>query len=440
MAASAYLDAARAEAAALRIDAALSLARRGAELAAAPVTRFALALLEGELEWSIGHAAQSIVAHERALAAAADDRERALAWVGVAAAHRLTSSVAPGLAALDRAAQFANLDARVAARIHYLRGSFQFAQGDVAACRAEHERALAFAQQAGDPEYEAQALSGLADALYAQGRMQSARVLFGRCVDRFTAAGLMRSTIMNRCMIAIIDAYNGHVDAALAEIEAAGALAHDVRHRLAETMASEAHGLMLVMAGRYEDARDVLENGLALSREVRARRFESIICYCLSRACWRGGDAETARRYAQEALTLAMDVGPRFAGPIALGAVAMCAETDDARRRALAEAERLLEQGCVAHCYIGFYRDAIEIALAHDEWDEAERYAGALEKFLEGEPLRLITWLVASARALAAAGRGRPDRAALDACRREAAAMGMRVAAADLATRIEALR
>ena len=423
-AAAAYLAAARAEATAFHADAALALAQRGSELAAQPNDRYALAAQEGELLWSLGRAAESIAAYERARDSAADPRERAQVWIGIAAAHRLTSSVDEGLAALDEAARHAT-EPRDLARIHYLRGSLRFAQGEVAACEAEHARALAFAQDADDRESEALARSGLADALYAQGRMASARDMFKRCVELFAAEGATRLTIMNRGMIAIIDGYDGMIDAGLADLESAGALAHEVRHRLAETMSFEARGFLLVMAGRYEEARDVLQKGLALAREVRARRFESIICYSLSRVCWRNGEADEARRYADLAWCLARDVGPRFAGPIALGAVATVAASAADRRRALAEGERLLAKGCVAHCHIGFYRDAIELALAHGEWSEAERYAGALDDFMRPEPLRMTSLLAAAGMALAAAGRGAPDRAALEACRREAAAIGI---------------
>ncbi|MEP7276183.1 MAG: adenylate/guanylate cyclase domain-containing protein, partial [Betaproteobacteria bacterium] len=422
-AAAACLDAARAEAAALRDDTALALARRGGEIAADAATRYALATLEGDLEASLGRAAESIAAHERALAAAATERERALAWIGVAAAHRLTSAIGPGLAALDEAARFAGENPRDNARIHYLRGSFRFAQGDVERCRAEHERALALATQAGDRECEVQALSGLADVLYAQGRWQSARAMFERCVDLLAAAGATRLSIMNRCMIALIDAHDGEIDKAVEAFEQARALAHDLRNRMAEAMAQETCGMVLVLAERYGEAREVLHPALALARAVGARRFETVICYSLARVCLHDGDVDAARRHAQEAWRLTVEVGPRFAGPIALGALALVAGTAAERDRALSEGEALLEQGCISHCYLSFYRDAIEIALERGDWDEADRYASAFDAYTRAEPLRLCSLFIARARALAAAGRGTAELRALLRVREEAAAL-----------------
>jgi len=60
-----------------------------------------------------------------------------------------------------------------------------------------------------DLECEAHALSGLADAFYAQGRLRSALQAFVRCVEICDREGLTRFGIANRCMIAIIEAYFG---------------------------------------------------------------------------------------------------------------------------------------------------------------------------------------------------------------------------------------
>jgi len=419
-AAAAYLDAARLEAEALRVDDALALARRGVELQPSPAVRHALAMVEGDLCWSLGRASASLAAFERALDAAADDRERCAAWIGVAAGHRLTSAVEPGLAALDRAAALAGDSAPAAARIHYLRGSFHFARGDVDGCRAEHERSLACAEAAGDEEAQAQALSGLADALYAQGQFVSARATFERCVALCNAAGLTRISIANRCMIGFIDAYNGGPDAALAMIAAARRDAHRLRNRVAEVMAAECEGSVLVACGRFAAAREPLMEALALAREVGARRFETFILVCLARVLGHDGDADGARRYAQDSWQLAQTLDPHFAGPIALAAVAATAATADERARALADGERLLAEGCLAHCHLEFYGAAIDLALAAGDWAEAERYASALQAFMRNERLPLASFFIARGRALAAAGRGHPDRGELEACRREA--------------------
>ena len=421
-AAAAYLDAARAEAAALRVDTALGLAQRGGELDAPDVVRYALASLEGDLQLALGRAALSVAAFERAYEATVDDRERCAACIGVAAGHRLTSALEPGLAALDRAETFAGDSARERARIHYLRGSFHFTGGDVERCRAEHERALAYAEQAADREAAAQALSGLADALYAQGRFISARAAFGRCVELCREAGLTRFSIANRCMLGFIDAYRGVPDAGLAVIEDAGRDAHELRNRVVETMVAECKSSLLMVKGDYAAARPSLEQSLVLTREVGARRFEAFIVHNLALVCMDAGEVDAARGYAREAQRLSAEVGRRFCGPIALAGVAATAETADERAQALAEAEQILDEGCLSHCHLHFRAEAIDLALAAGDWAEAERHAGALEVFMHAEPIAFSDFIVARGRALAAAGRGEAERSALEACRRDAIA------------------
>jgi class 3 adenylate cyclase/tetratricopeptide (TPR) repeat protein len=417
-AADAYLAAARAEASAMRTEAALALVTRGRQLPAGAAARFGLAALAGELYARLGHAAESIGAFESALDAAADDRERAAAWIGVASGHRMQSAIAKGLAALDAAEESAgraDLTAQLA-RIAYLRGSLQFSAGAAGECRRHHERALALAHQAGDAECEAQALSGIADALYAQGQMRSAQAAFLRCLDICERAGLTRLMPTNQCMVAIVEALFGRIDSALAQFREARRLAHDLRDRFAETMCDESTGFVLAYCGRYADAAEPLTRGIALARTVAARRFEVILYTGLALVRAHEGRSDEARTCLGQAWSRSNDVGPRFAGPVVLGARARLAASDDERRAALAEGERLLREECVAHCHLAFYQWGIDALLDAREWQEAERYADRLEHAMHGEPLPIIELFVARARGLAAAGRGEPDRAALAAC------------------------
>jgi hypothetical protein len=141
-AAAAYLAAARAEAAALRFESALRLARRGGELPAPPAVRHDLARFEGDIARDTGDVPASIIAFERALAHAADDAQRCHAYIGIAAAHRATGTSDAGLAALAVAEPLAIGPgmAREASRVAYLRGCFEFARGDARASTSNARR------------------------------------------------------------------------------------------------------------------------------------------------------------------------------------------------------------------------------------------------------------------------------------------------------------
>src|SRR5205809_306837 len=165
--------------------------------------------------------------------------------------------------------------------------------------------------------------------------------------------------------------------------------------RAAEAMAEECVGWILTNCGRYAEARGPLEHGLALSREIGMRRFETVCLVCLARVLWAEGSKDEARQVARAAWKLCEEFSPRFAGPSALGTIAHMTESDDERREALAAAERLLEQGCVGHSQLQFYVSAIDVALEQREWSEAERYANALEEYSSAEPLAWVDFYAA---------------------------------------------
>ena len=112
----------------------------------------------------------------------------------------------------------------------------------------------------------------------------------------------------------------------------------------------------------------------------------------------------------EEAMAISRETGLGFHGPNILGALAEAAQDPQQRRRALAEGEAIIRGGAVGHNHLRFYPDAITTALDLGEWDEAERYAEALEDYTRPEPLPWSDFFVARGRALAALGRGRRRR------------------------------
>lgn len=426
----AFLEAATAEAAALHQDAALELARRGARLAASGPVAYALAMLSGELARDLGDAAASVAAFRRAVELAANDRERCLAHVGTASAHRLTSSIEPGFAALEAAQPLAERLGltRERARIAYLRGSLHFARGDLDVCAVEHERALAYARDAGDETCEMHASSGLADVLYANGRMASAHAAFTRCVALCDRRGDLRFALMNLNMLGILDFYLGEVERGLATIERARSGAREIGHRVAEVMADECAGLVLVGAGRDEASVVPLERSLALAREIASRRFAAIDLALLGIVARRAGDARGARARLDESWALLVALGPRFAGPMVLAARARVAESEPERRELLAQGEALLDAGSLSHNHFWYRDEAINGSLDAGDADEAERHATELECYASAEPSPWSGFIVARGRALAAARRGTPDAATLRVLRGRAIDLDLRAA------------
>ena len=95
-----------------------------------------------------------------------------------------------------------------------------------------------------------------------------------------------------------------------------------------------------------------------------------------------------------------------FIGPSVLAIKSALTDDRDERRKALEEAESILNSGCVAHNQFWFARIVIDHTLAIGEWDEVERYAAHLEAYTRGQPLPWSDFLIARGRVLAAWGRG----------------------------------
>jgi class 3 adenylate cyclase/tetratricopeptide (TPR) repeat protein len=407
----AYLAAARAQAADYHYERAKALIERGLALATEPADRFALTCFQGEILHDLGLMAESRVAYERALDAAADDRERAPVWLGLAAVKRVTEDLDGAFADLDRAQAAAERHDLVEQRahIHFLRGNLHFPRGNIGGCLAEHEHSLQLAREIGSPELEAQALGGLGDAEYVRGRMMSSHRHLQRCVELAAEHGFGRIEVANRSQIAHTRLYfhpqETVFDAALAAADAARRVGHlraELNGRAAALFATSTLGALDRLKVQAEEI-------TALVRRLGARRFLQSCLLYQGKAALAEGRRREALDLIREALAISRETGLGFHGPTVLGGLAEAAEDPNERRRALAEGEAILSQGAVSHNHLRFYPLAIETALDLSDWDEAERYANALEDYTRPEPLPWSDFFIGRGRALSAIGRGRSD-------------------------------
>ena len=436
----AYLAAARAQWSAFHLERALALAERGAGLARDPADVHALNMLRGSLRFQAGEGMPAIDAYQVALAAALSPADRCRALLGIAAGHRLTAGVDAAFAALAEAEPIAVAQqlTRELAELHYTRGNLHFARAAVAECRAEHEAALACAQSLGDPEWEARALSGLADADYAAGRMRTALGRFAHCVALCDAHGMTRVAIPNRVMIGHCRCYVTEFDAGPAEMEAALALAVQVGDKHAEMFALESLGVALTLCGRYAEAEPVLQRSLNLAEAVGARRYQALVLACLAQCRLERGHKADACEMIERALAIAHETGMGFGGPLILGLKLRMIDDPQERERCEAEAEVLLNSGSVSHNQIGFWRHVIEDALDRGDWPRALKHAASLEDYTRAEPLSYCDFVIARCRAIVGLA-ARPDDAAtqgeLARLQRESAALRWPIGWPDWAVR-----
>ena len=445
-AAQAYLAAARSQVTDYRQEAALQLVERGLALASDQIDRFLLMRLKGEILHDLGSMPEAARAYQAALDAAADDRERCTAWIGLAAVKRVTDDLAGAVADLEQADAVAVRHCLLAeqARIHFLRGNLCFPRGDLDGCLREHGIGLELAKRAGATELEAMALGGLGDAEYVRGRVISAHNRFSECVELCERHGLGRIEVANRPMTAFTQWFAGDTRGAVAVADTAIARAVLVVHRRAEMIGHHAaffcrHALM-----DFEAASRHAEAALTLAQQLGARRFETEALAFLTELHRLAGRRAEAIANAEEAVRISRETSLVFLGPFALGALALATDDPTARRAALEEAEALLRAGAVSHNHLLFPRDAIEAYFEAGDWERMEHCAAELERYTRSEPLPFADFYIARGRALAAFGRGQSDTreltAELERVRARGEQIGIRVALPGIETAINQLR
>ncbi|MBT3929456.1 MAG: AAA family ATPase [Rhodospirillaceae bacterium] len=419
----AFLSAARLQAAAYRYPAALELTKRGLTSDPDAGDGFELALLNADIHHDSGNVREAIEQY-RALGEAHPAPEtRARAALGEVACLRVTGEVDEGLARLETI-DFDSLDQQALTRFHHYRGTLRFSSADITGCLADQEAALEYAQQAGDPEWQAMALGGIGDAHYAAGRMGSAYESFLACVELAADHGLGRIELSNRHMVGVCRRYMNENAAALEDVQAARAFAERVGNIRSLIITGIIEAEMLMEGGHPQEADTLLEADATHIAEIGNQRLDAYNSIQRARARWNLGDPDGAQECAEHALTLSRSFGMVFIGARVLGLLGQIGKTPTDRETALRDGEALLNtESPIAHNVFWFYRDAIEAALDAGDWNAADARADALDAYTDDEPLPWTDFFIARGRALAAHGRDPGDDAAtrnLDAIHRVA--------------------
>ena len=405
-AAGAYLEAARDQAARYRLERALSLTDRGlAQTDEGPV-QHRLRCLKGELLHEFDDVESSIAVFQEALDQASDDVERCDAWMGLAAARRVTTDFEGALELLEHAEPIAVTHrlTKQLSRLHHLRGNLFYTVGNIGGCREEHQLALDFALEAGSFEDEARALGGLGDAEYARGRMRSAYESCRLCVDRCRENGFGRMEVANQSQVAnsfiYLDATDRALKVSFETVEAAAKVGH---HR-AE---------MSTLCGICNVAFDTgdadlmgahAERAMALAQQLQARNWEPLLLSYAAWALYLCGERERANELLEQAV--ANEAALAFTGGWSLGMLSVVTDDPTTRMRALRDGKALLSKGSNGASSLQFYRHAMNACWQAAMWEELEQLAQGLEDYTREEPLPWSDIYITRGRALAAVGRG----------------------------------
>jgi len=176
----------------------------------------------------------------------------------------------------------------------------------------------------------------------------------------------------------------------------------------------------------YERMRRACDRGLALARQLGARRFEAELMTLQGHAVGELSGSADAQVLLQRASTLALEVARTYCGPWCLGIQALHTPNVERARELLAQGEAMLAEGCVSHNHLEFRRAAMEYWLRRGDVRETRRHAAALADYTREEPLAWSRLVIERAQYLADRIED-PARADLPA-RREALVRGIEAA------------
>ncbi len=264
------------------------------------------------------------------------------------------------------------------AQIHYHRGNLLFVEGDREGCLGEQEKALEFAHAADAPEWQAHALSGLGDAYYTHGKIATAHEYFNKSIELCRPLGMGALETANRNMILRAWIYRNEWDAAADECRSVCEAAEQTGNRRIEMFARFALDWTYTETADFDAALNSLDTTLELARDLKVKRTEAIALFYLARCRYFLGEREFAADLAGEAVQICHETGMGFCGPGTLGMLALASVSDEERNAALAEAETILEKGCLGHNFYWFHRGAMESYLERRDWDGVGRHAEAL--------------------------------------------------------------
>lgn len=413
----AYQDAAQIERRHYRYDRAIDLLRRAAEIATKDPDRRDIALALGETLQNRGASGDAMAVFDQVLKIPGDPVATSRARIGLAGSKRILDDLDGALADLDIAeaeATAAGLDTERAA-VHVLRGNLMFPRGEIDACLREHTAALGLARSVGNPELEAAALGGLADAEYLRGKFHTAMVLFKECVALSRQQGFSRTEVANMPMIGITAFMSGEGGPALDAANEAIETAQRVGNLRAEMVAHHGAYFCRRYRGELDLARAHVAAALEASRTLNAPRFEAEALAFDADLDLLQGFRTQALTTARTAVAISRETGMSYLGPMILGVLYAAATDADERDKAGIEAETLLAEGSINHNHVLFRNATLEACLRDGMYEEALRHVHELRRQIAEPEAGVVTFFADYGSVLARIGMGDRSRDIADA-------------------------
>lgn len=323
------------------------------------------------------------------------------ARLGVLAAHRLLGQLGEAQTCIDllrRTLDRPRMRAQaplLCARFDYLRGAIAFSRGQLSLCQNAHGTALRTLEDAQPPHTEhriyAQALSGMGDALYAQGSFLAARDVMSRCVELARARGMGRIEVGTRHMLGIATAYSGDARSGHGEARACWEQACQVGDARAMLFSELNVALTLFWDGRAREAVGACDGGTERAEWLGSSVLMGMTRSFTGHVRMGAKDREGAHRDSLAALEHLQHGGDRLYGCVCYGLALYLAAHEasppspDRAKEWISAGFALLESSVISHNYIYFALGLVPFAVRTRDADALWRLLSALRDFFAAE-------------------------------------------------------
>ena len=310
------------------------------------------------------------------------------------------------------------------ARLDYLRGSIAFSRGRLDLCAGFHASALTTLEAVGGGDEAgeggtghrvyAQALSGMGDALYAQGRYTEAADAMQRCVDLARRRRFGRIEVSTLHMLGIATAYTGDWRRGAALARTCWEQACQVGDARATLLSELNVALPWFWGDRAEDALDSCQGGIQRAEWLGSSVLMGMTRSFTAHIRLAGGDRPSASRDAVLALEHLKTSGERLYGAVCYGAALSlaCADgvatTDSRVGEWLARGTDLLSSAVISHNYLYFALGAAPAAFTRHDIATLSGLLDHLRGFFrselracpQGVPSAVVAWVALHLEAL----------------------------------------
>jgi tetratricopeptide (TPR) repeat protein len=345
----------------------LELAQRGLALNAADAVQLKLQILRASALHALGRASESLVVLAGAAPLATEPDGQARLELTRAAALRKLDRQVDALDALARAEAGARASQAPAllAEIEYQRGSVMFPIGDVDGSLRAHRASIDHARAAGTADTEARALSGIADAHYAAGRIAEARASFDRAEKLARQLGMTGLALSAEGMLAFMSAFDLELEQCVRRCLDVAVRAQQSDALQTELFTRTGACFALVCLARWPELHAAASRATALAEAIGARRFEALARGYWSLSHSRAGRIVEAETQLGLARGLCHDSGPAFSGGVLVAAELALTVDAERRRQLLMTADQRLGPRSLFHsalmCLVGRAAAALEL-------------------------------------------------------------------------------